>query len=119
MTGMKLVLLGATATTATTTLVAQASPEPALVVGLGSMGALGVLGWAVWHLLTRTVPEQQETFRKSLEVIQESHSKTLDTVTDRHERWEGIRHTDSERLDETLRQMAAQCAATQALMKRE
>ncbi len=100
---MKLVLLIAVATTATVPLVGQASPEPAWVVGLGHLGGLGVLGWAVWYLLTKTVPDQQRTFRKS-----------LDTITDRHGQWEESRHKDSERLNSTLREMSAQCAVAQA-----
>ena len=111
---MKLVLLFAVAATATVPLVGQASPEPAWVVGLGHLGGLGVLGWAVWYLLTKTVPDQQRTFRKSLESIQESHLQTLDTITERHERWEESRHRDSEQLNTALREMSAQCAVVQA-----
>ncbi len=117
MTGMKLVFLIAATTTITAPFAAALAPDPTWLTGLGQLGSLGVLGWACWHLLVKTVPSQQETFRKSLESIQQSHAKTLDTIADRHERWEELRHKDSERLDATMQQMSASCAATQARMR--
>lgn len=119
MTGMKLVFLIATTATITAPFAAAVAPDPTWLTGIGQLGALGVLGWACWHLLTKTVPSQQETFRESLESVQESHARTLDTIADRHERWEELRHKDSERLDATMQQMAVQCAAVQTKMRQE
>jgi hypothetical protein len=86
--------------------------EPGWVSNASQLSALGVLAWSVWYLLTRTIPEQQRVFRQSLTAVQDSHNRVLQEVTERHERWEHLRHEDSRQLNLTMQDMAATCAAT-------
>ncbi len=62
---------------------------------VGQGGAIGVLGWSVWYLLSKHIPAQTKTF--------------VETVTRLSDR----QHEDSEKLNETLSQLRAHCAAQQ------
>ncbi len=58
---------------------------------LTQYGALGVLAWVAW-----TQREELKAFRKKLDY------------------WENVRHTDSDKLNDTLRENIAHCASTNA-----
>jgi len=68
-------------------------------------GALGVLAWVCW------------TQRQELQDLRKSYSVTLDKLCDRWDGWERVRHADSEKLDDTLRLMTAQCEKTRGAIK--
>lgn len=75
---------------------------------LGQVPAVGALVWVLWHLLTKTLPAQQESFRAS-----------LTDMAERHERWETQRHADSQQLTDTLGQLREHCAGHIAARERE
>ena len=58
---------------------------------LTQFGAVGVLAWVAW-----TQRQELQAFRKKLDC------------------WENVRHTDSDKLNDTLRDMTADCAAVNA-----
>ena len=61
---------------------------------LTQYGALGVLAWVAW-----TQRLELQAFRKKLDF------------------WENVRHTDSDKLNDTLRDMSAQIATVNAQRK--
>ena len=65
-------------------------------------GALGVLGWACWYLLCRHLPRERKDF-----------SQSLDKICERHERWENVRHEDSQDLRTAIDGLRTNCAAVQ------
>lgn len=64
---------------------------------IANLSAVGVLGWWVWS--------QQKELRE----IRAANAAIFDRLCDRWDRWEQIRHTDSEKLEGTLRDLAANC----------
>jgi len=95
---------------ATYLLYAVGDAVPKTLPGLGSltqMGALGVLAWTVW------------TQQTELREMRRIHSDVIEKLCERWDAWEQIRHNDSEKLDGTLREMTANCAAVQSRMNKE
>lgn len=82
-----LMLLAAETTTAAT---------PPMFNTASQITALSVLAAVVWYLLTKTIPRLSKTF-----------TDTLNTLCERWDRWEKTRHDDSEELNRTLRELAA------------
>ena len=77
---------------------------PETFSGLGAIsqvGALGVLAWTVWALLGE------------LRRLRDRHEAVIDQLCQRWDGWEHIRHTDSEKLDTTLRDLIRHCSARQ------
>ena len=72
---------------------------------LTNLGAVGVLAWVAF------------TQRQELRDLREKHANVIDTLCSRWDAWEQLRHSDSNRLDETLRQMVAHCAETVAQVR--
>jgi len=65
---------------------------------LTNLGAVGVLAWVAF------------TQRQELRDLRIKHSEVIDALCSRWDAWEQMRHADSNRLDETLRQMTAHCS---------
>jgi len=86
-------------------LLAQQAPEPFTPWATGS--AAVTLGCVTAWLLTRTIPQMMR-----------DHKDTLDAISDRHERWERIRHEDSTELNSTLRGLSATCARVHHIEER-
>ena len=82
--------------------IGQITPDAVSPWATGSAAAVAVsvLAW----LLTRTIPQMQRDFRE-----------TLDNISDRHERWETVRHQDSAELNATLRSLSRTCSAVHHL----
>ena len=74
-----------------------------LAPGLGDVTQLGALGVLAWVAFTQ---------RKELSELRARHNDVIDTLCDRWDGWEKIRHADSDKLDTTLREMVSHCAAT-------
>jgi hypothetical protein len=80
--------------------IGQALPPDTSIVGpISNMSAVGILGWICYQQLA----ELREHRRERQSVIKEIYDR---------------QHDDSEHLNETLRTMTAQCAATQASLKK-
>ena len=62
-------------------------------------GALGILTWACWYLMARELPRHRKGFTES-----------LDKICERHERWENIRHEDSQDLRSAIDSLRVNCA---------
>lgn len=77
---------------------------------MASGGALGILGWAVFYTLTRLVPADRAQNAATLASLQSQYTATLDKMAERHERWEAIRHSDSEALRTALVDLTVNCA---------
>lgn len=108
--------------------VGQALPEPITpwVTSSAAVTLSLVVGW----LLMRTIPSLMATIAESraeLNAARATFQATLDRMGDRHERWETLRHEDSEglqkalrddsdRLNETLRGMTQVCSRVQDRM---
>jgi len=91
-------------------------------------GALAVLTWAVWHAYNNLVPalrkeiqddraqymalltKSQESFQKTLDVMADRHERTQQATADRFDRWEALRHADSEKLETSLTSLSVNCA---------
>lgn len=82
-----------------------------------SGSALGVLTWVVWYLLRHFLPQERKAFARTLDVMSERHERMQTEASDRHERWEKQRHDDSDNLAQGLSELAVTCAASQALIK--
>ncbi len=68
-------------------------------------GALAVLAWLAWHLVTKEMPAARKAF-----------TATLDSMAKRHERWETQRHEDSQKIETALNNLAVTCAETRSTM---
>ena len=55
------------------------------------LGATAVLGAALLYLISRTIPKMTGDFRDS-----------LDTICNRHNDWEKVRHEDQQRLEKII-----------------
>jgi len=71
------------------------------VAAIVRYGALAVLAWVV-------VNQRNELAR-----LRTEHSAVIDKLCKRWDDWEKIRHTDAEKLDDTLRMMTRNCAENQ------
>lgn len=79
---------------------------------IGNGGALVVLAWVVWYLISRQLPAERQARKET----REDFRLTLDKVVERHDRWEEQRHEDSKRLNETLQSMQSNCAQSRTQM---
>ena len=86
------IFLCASAVSAITYVLGSAAPTPITVV-VTQGGALAILGWAFWHLLTRHIPAERKEFReahreerhdymKSNERMAEAIDKLSDAIKD-------------------------------------
>lgn len=82
------------------TAIAQAAPD---IGPWAQLGAVGVMGVAFIYLLTVALPKLQANF-----------TDTLDRMTERHDKWEVQRHTDSERFHDAIRALTENCARANA-----
>jgi len=46
-------------------------------LNFGNLTATGILGWFVWHTLTRTIPRLMADFRDEMRLERESHKEQL------------------------------------------
>ena len=76
-------------------------------------GALAVLAWAVWYQHTRTIPAMGQRMDAQLVAFAVERAAERGAADE----WEKVRHADSAKLNETMRDITAQCAATQAQMR--
>ena len=81
-------------------------PLPGGMGTLSQFSAVAVLAWIAWGQ------------HRELQDLRREHRRVVDTLCERWDGWEQVRHTDSVRLDATLRQMAEGCAATQERISR-
>jgi hypothetical protein len=77
---------------------ADMTPEPWFV----RLGAMGGLLFALFYLLKVHLPGKDKMFTDS-----------IDKLTERHDRWERLRHEDSQELTNTLNDLRANCIAVQ------
>ena len=81
--------------------------EVPLIQQVSQLGALGVLAYFCFS--------QQ----KELQRLRQDHTQVISELCNRWDGWERIRHSDSEKLDETLRVVVANCAAAQKLLSQK
>lgn len=74
-----------------------AVPELPGLGGLANITAVGVLAWWAWSL------------QAELKDLRKANAEIIDKLCNRWDSWEQIRHTDAQKLDETLRDMTANC----------
>jgi len=43
-------------------------------------GALAILGWALWYLLTRALPQERESFLEALQATRQDFYRSLKTL---------------------------------------
>lgn len=93
-----------------------AVPELPGLGALANLSAIGVLAWWAWSLQSE-LREQRKEHTAALENIRQGHAIVVDRICERSDKWEQLRHADSEQLSETLRALSANCAATQARLQ--
>lgn len=81
------------------------APSIPLLETVMRLGALGVLMVVAYFLFQEMRSQRKE------------NTATMNVLYDRWNGWEKIRHEDSNKLDETLRMMTANCEKTRAEMK--
>ena len=96
-------LLMATGEAATVT---QASSIASTVANLGALGVLSVVAYFLF--------QDTRTQRAEGAATRAENTKIMNMLCERWNDWEKIRHDDSNKLDETLRTITANCSATQA-----
>lgn len=99
--------------------IAQAAPATPWVQDGMQFSALALMGWALWYLLSKEMPKKREDFNEAITAQRISFTETLDKMSERHDRWETLRHQDSEKLDSTLRNLTENCAATRTMSQSE
>lgn len=67
-------------------MVGQAEGLPPWLAGSTTLTGTFILGWFVWHTVTKTIPELQTLFREELKNERENYGKLLADKDDRHER---------------------------------
>ena len=82
------------------------SPVIPAVGELTQLGALGVLAWVAW------------TQRAELRETRITNQKVINSLCERWNEWEKIRHSDSEKLDQTLLIMNKHCVEVQTKLNR-
>jgi len=83
------------------------------IIAQGS--ALAALIWALYYLLSVYIPKKD----KRIDDLAKTFSGALDSMAKRHDKWEQLRHEDSQVLRETMAAMRENCASVQAsLVKR-
>lgn len=70
------------------------------IPGVQQIAQLGALGVLTWFCFAQ---------HRELQEIRRNHNETIDKLVDRWDGWEQLRHRDSEKLDETLLRVVAQC----------
>jgi len=92
------------------------TPEFPGLGAIANLSAVGVLAWWAWSLQS-DLREQRKEHTAALDNIRAAHSAVVDRICERSDKWEQLRHADSEQLSETLRALSANCAATQARLQ--
>ncbi len=77
-----------------------------------NLGALGVLSVVAYFLFRELQSQRKESIRQ-----RDENTKIMNVLCERWNEWEKIRHEDSNKLDETLRDMTANCSAIQSSLK--
>lgn len=89
--------------------------------GLGpvaNISAVAVLAWWAWSLQAE-LREERKSREVSQESLRASHAAVVDKLCERSDAWEKIRHADSEKLSDALRDLSSTCAKKQAQMARQ
>lgn len=83
------------------------------ITSISQLGALGVLSWTVWHLLTRTIPNQQKASSEQWKELVASQSGNMD----RMEQLEQARGKAIQTAVTHMQQQVAMCAEHHAKME--
>lgn len=73
-------------------------------------GAVVILGWAVWHLLAKSLPRQQ----KATDDAREAFERTLDRIADRYDERAKEAAQGQQRLAEAIHELHTNCIQYQA-----
>jgi len=105
--GLGLLMLGQ----AEAAIQSQAFPYSDLVF---SGGAVSVLSYLAWHVIVKEMPTARKDAATDAAAARTDFTKTLDSMAERHERWETLRHEDSQKIGSALNNMAVTCAKVQS-----
>lgn len=101
-----------------TTLVA-ADSVPAPYSWIADFGALGIVGFGVFWVLTRTIPEMNKMHQETIKEVVAGGKEERRELGERLDRWEknaredsSRAHDDSTRLNDTLGKMMSNCQKT-------
>lgn len=89
-------------------LLAQAVDAPWSLFAEG--GSVVVLGWAVYYLLTKTLPQQQ----RAAEASRVAFSATLDRIADRYEERDEKQREGQQQMVQAIQDMQAGCIRFQS-----